>query len=47
VWLFYKRDLGAVPNWDALCADWDAMIQEIRAEDGHEEDEDEEPAAAE
>jgi hypothetical protein len=45
VWLFYKRDLGAVPNWDAMCADWDAMIQEIRAEDGNEEDE--EPAAAE
>ena len=44
VWLFYKRDLGAVPDWNAMCSDWDTMLEEVRAEEGHEE---EESAAAE
>jgi hypothetical protein len=42
-WIFYKRDLGPVPDWNSMCSDWDAMLEEIRAEEGHEE----ESAAAE
>lgn len=43
VWLFYKRDLGAVPDWNSMCSDWDSMLDEIQAENGYEK---EEPAVA-